>query len=120
MSNNKGSAEVAELLLSAGVELDRLNKFGHSALDESVFSDNMEVMEVLVKAGTKTEDCLRLARAERKDKMVEYLEQKTAAEGGVEDFEGKTAALIRELEGIQARESNFLTLQAPTCLLDFQ
>merc|ERR1719458_2162605 len=36
--------------------------------------------------------------------MVDYLEKKSTAEGEVEDFEGKAAALIRELEGIQARE----------------
>ena len=82
MSNNKGSAEIAELLLGAGMELDRLNKFGRSALEESVLSDNMEVMEVLVKAGAKTEASLRLARVKGKDKMVEYLEQKSTGGGG--------------------------------------
>ena len=69
MSNNKGSAEIAELLLSAGVELDRLNKFGRSALDESVLSDNMGAMEVLVTAGAKTENSLRLAKPREKRRV---------------------------------------------------
>ena len=87
------------------MELDRLNKVGRSALEESVLSDNMGVMEVLVTAGAKTEDALRLARTKGKDKIVDYLGQKTTGEEEeLEDFEGKTEALIRELEGIQVRQ----------------
>ena len=93
MSNNKGSAEIAELLLSAGVELDRLNKFGRSALEESVLSDNMEVMEVLVKAGAKTEASLRLARVRGKDEAVDYLEQKS--------MEGTRAAINKKMEELE-------------------
>lgn len=106
MINTKGSAEIAELLIGAGVELNRLNKFGHSALDESVLSDNIGALEVLVKAGANIEASLRLARSNGKENIVEFLGQKTPMEGGVEDLEEKKAALIRELEGIQARERN--------------
>ena len=77
MANKEDSAKVAELLVGAGLELNKLNKFGRSALAESVLSDNFGVMEVLVKAGANTEGSLSLASARRKGKMVEYLRQKT-------------------------------------------
>ena len=104
MTNNKDSAEIAELLVGAGLELNRLNKFGRSALAESVLSDNIGVLEVLVKAGAKTEESLSLARAKGKGKIVDYLGQKTTGGGGAEDLEGEKAELIKKLEGIEARE----------------
>ena len=105
MSKNKASVEIAKLLIGAGVELDRLNKFGRSALDESVLSDNMGAMEVLVTAGAKTENSLRLAKAKGKEKSVKYLEQKTT-EAGIEGkgVEGNKAALMMKLKEIQMKE----------------
>ena len=67
MSKNKASVEIAKLLIGAGVELNRLNKFGRSALDESVLSDNMGVKQVLVTAGAKTEDTREEEEKERKE-----------------------------------------------------
>ena len=104
MSNNKGSAEIAELLLGAGVELNRLNKFGRSALEESVLSDNMGVLEVLVKAGAKTEASLRLARVKGKDKMVEYLEPKTAGGGEVEAEAALEEIQLKERKEVEAKK----------------
>ena len=67
MSKNKASVEIAKLLIGAGVELNRPNKFGRSALDESVLSDNMGVKQVLVTAGAKTEDTREEEEKERKE-----------------------------------------------------
>ena len=55
MAKQEDSAKIAELLVGAGLELNKLNKFGRSALAETVLSKNFGVMKVLVKAGAKTE-----------------------------------------------------------------
>ena len=103
MTNHQGSAEITDLLVGAGVELNRLNKFRRSAMAESVLSDNIGAMEVLVNAGAKTEDSLRLARARGKDKIVEFLGQKTTGEG-IPTIVGIKAAIIRKLEERKGEE----------------
>ena len=68
MSNNKGSAEIAVLLIGAGMEVDRLNKLGRSALDEAVLSDNRRVERVLITAGAKTAKKLEETQEEEKER----------------------------------------------------
>ena len=91
------------------MEVDRPNNFGRSALEESVLSDNMGVMEVLVTAGANTENSLRLAKAAGKEKGVKFLEQKTTgADIEGEGREEKKAALMMKLKEIQLKETEEL------------
>ena len=69
-NNSPGSAEVAQLLISAGVELDVKNKQGRSAVDECVAANNMEAMKVLVTAGANLQETVRLARASGREETV--------------------------------------------------
>ena len=47
-SNIPGSEEITELLIKAGVDLDTRNRFGRTAADECVVSDNINSLKVLV------------------------------------------------------------------------
>ena len=98
MANNQGSAEITELLISAGVELNRLNKVGRSALEESVLSDNIGAMEVLVKAGANTEAGQRLAKTKGKDKVLKYL-----GHNNIRCEEGIKAEIIRKSDELEER-----------------
>ena len=97
-SNIPGSEEITELLIKAGVDLDTHNKFGRTAMDECVVSDNINSLKVLVKAGACLRNTLRLARKEDRPDMIKYLEATDLTE--VDEKE----ELLAKLEYLEKRE----------------
>ena len=97
-SNIPGSEEITELLIKAGVDLDTRNRFGRTAADECVVSDNINSLKVLVKAGACLGNTLRLARKEDRPDMIKYLEATDLTE--VDEKE----ELLAKLEYLEKRE----------------
>ena len=97
-SNIPGSEEITELLIKAGVDLDTRNRFGRTAADECVVSDNINSLKVLVKAGACLRNTLRLARKEDRPDMIKYLEATDLTE--VDEKE----ELLAKLEYLEKRE----------------
>jgi len=116
-----GSAEITNLLIKAGADLNVQNKFGRSALDECVANDNMDAMMVLVNAGADTKNTLRLSRARGKEEITTYLQ--SVAEETPEDerkaqlrrsylqlvagetLEAEREALLSRLEELEVKET---------------
>ena len=103
-SNIPDSAEITDLLVKAGVDLDVRNKFGRSALEECVVNDNLSSLKVLVTAGARTEGTLRLARVKGRAEMVAYLESVSGESVEQQSREDEREALLQRLEELEREE----------------
>ena len=77
------SHQILEMLLAAGAELNPLNKFGRTPLEEAVINDNLFAANLLITAGASVPSGARkMAEEKRKEEFIKLFKdvEKTEAE----------------------------------------
>lgn len=83
-----GRTAAARLLIKHGIDIDKQGPFnGYTALHDAIWQNNVETAEVLIDAGANLniksnagETPLDLAKSHRRQKIVELIERKMAAD----------------------------------------
>ena len=75
------SHQILEMLLAAGAELNPLNKFGRTPLEEAVINDNFYAANILVKAGARVPPGARkMAEEKRKEEFIKLFREVSNSE----------------------------------------
>ena len=102
--NSSSSADIVDLLVRAGADLEIQNKSGRTALEECVSSNNLPAVKVLVRGGARLGTALSVARTEETDEeIISYLEW--AAREAASSVEDEKEILLRRLSELLEKEA---------------
>ena len=122
------SHQILEMLLTAGAELNPLNKFGRTPLEEAVINDNLYAADILIKAGACVPPGARkMAEEKRKEEFIKLFRDVSSTEAESDPvLEGAASlpppqpqltvaqekeALLKRLAELEEKEKNDLESQ---------